>query len=305
MAGFITRVLVIDDHEPWHSFYSTALQEKPDLRVIGHVSDGLEAVRQAEELQPDLILLDIGLPTLNGIEAARRIREVSPASKILFITENRSAEIAKQALRAGAGGYVVKSNAASDLLPAVAAVLKGKRFLSASLTGHDLVTSQTGASESGDRVEDNPYLRLAGNSLISEFLALVIAATAADFGNIQLFDSTNSVLRIVAQHGFHSEFLNYFDTVSVNKECVCGAAMRGRSCIIGTDVATNQVFSDESRGVLLRANVRSVQSTPLIDRLGKFVGMVSTHCTRPGSPVPDVLGYVDILSASFLAKMNV
>jgi hypothetical protein len=198
----------------------------------------------------------------------------------------------------------VKSDAASDLLPAVDTVLKGKRFLSASLAGHDLVTSHSGASESGDRVEDNPNLRFAGNALNSEFLAAVIDATAADFGTVQLFDSTNSVLRIVAQHGFQSEFLNYFDTVSDSKECVCGAAMNGRCRIVVTDVATDPVFSDESRGVLLRANVCSVQSTPLIDPSGKFVGMVSTHRSRPGSPMPDVLGCVNNLSASFLAKIE-
>jgi DNA-binding NarL/FixJ family response regulator len=92
---------VVDDHEGWHSFYSRSLQKHPHLQVIAHVSDGLEAFQQAQELQPDLILLDIGLPTLNGIESARRIREVSPMSKILFVSENRSAEIVEEALSTG------------------------------------------------------------------------------------------------------------------------------------------------------------------------------------------------------------
>jgi DNA-binding NarL/FixJ family response regulator len=163
MARFIIRVLVVDDHEPWHSFYSTTLQKQPNLQVIGHASDGLEAVRQAQELQPDLILLDIGLPTLNGIEAARRILEVSPTSKILFVSENRSADIAEEALGTGAGGYVVKSDAANELLPAVSAVLEGKRFASASLDGHVLATSSTGISQGEHRIEYNPYLRFVGS----------------------------------------------------------------------------------------------------------------------------------------------
>jgi DNA-binding NarL/FixJ family response regulator len=132
------RVLVVDDYEPWRRFFSTALQKQPELQVIGEVSDGLEAVQQAQQLQPDLILLDIGLPSLNGIEAARKIRELSPTSKILFVSENRSVDIAEEALSTGAGGYVVKSDAASELLPAVDAVLKGKRFVSASLAAHGL-----------------------------------------------------------------------------------------------------------------------------------------------------------------------
>jgi DNA-binding NarL/FixJ family response regulator len=135
------RVLVVDDYQPWHRFVSTTLKKQPELQVIGQVSDGLEAVQQAAQVRPDLILLDIGLPTLNGIEAARRIREVSPTSRILFVTENRSPDIAEEALRTGAGGYVVKSDAASELLPAIKAVLEGKRFISASLAGHFLVAT--------------------------------------------------------------------------------------------------------------------------------------------------------------------
>ena len=135
------RVLIVDDYEPWRRFCLTALQKQPELEVIGEVSDGLEAVQKAQELQPDLILMDIGLPTLNGIEAARRVRELSPTSRILFVSENRSPDIAQEALGTGAGGYVVKSDARSELLPAVKAVLEGKRFISASLAGHFLVTT--------------------------------------------------------------------------------------------------------------------------------------------------------------------
>jgi DNA-binding NarL/FixJ family response regulator len=132
------RVLVVEDFEPWLRFISSELQKLSNLQAIGEVSDGEEAVQRAQELQPDLILLDIGLPTINGIEAARRIREVSPASKILFVSETRSPEIAEEALKTGAGGYVLKSDAASELLPAIKAVLQGKRFVSASLAGYFL-----------------------------------------------------------------------------------------------------------------------------------------------------------------------
>jgi CheY-like chemotaxis protein len=105
--------------------------------IIGKVFDGLEAVQQARELQPDLILLDIGLPTISGLEAARRIRVCAPQSKILFVSENRSPDIAEEALGAGAGGYIVKSDAASELLPAIEEILDGKRFVSPSLASRD------------------------------------------------------------------------------------------------------------------------------------------------------------------------
>jgi len=108
------RVLVVDDYEPWHDFISTMLHNQPELEIIGHVSDGLEAVQHAERLQPDLILMDIGLPALNEIEAASRIREVSPTSKVLFVSQNRSPEIVQEALSKGACGYVVKSHAGRE-----------------------------------------------------------------------------------------------------------------------------------------------------------------------------------------------
>src|SRR5580658_2855048 len=82
----IVRILVVDDLEPWRRFVSSTLQGQPDLEIISGVSDGLEAVQKAEELQPDLIVLDIGLPKLNGIEAARRIRQLSPNSRIVLLS---------------------------------------------------------------------------------------------------------------------------------------------------------------------------------------------------------------------------
>jgi DNA-binding NarL/FixJ family response regulator len=135
------RILVVDDYKPWHQFTSTTLQKEPGLEIVARVSDGPEAVQQAEQLQPDLILLDIGLPTLNGIEVARRIRTISPGSKIIFVSENRSPDVAEEALGAGASGYVLKSEAASELLTAVKAVLAGKRFISNALAAHFLVAS--------------------------------------------------------------------------------------------------------------------------------------------------------------------
>jgi DNA-binding NarL/FixJ family response regulator len=125
-----THVLIVDDYEPWRQFLFSTLQKNPEFRVIGQVADGLEAVEKAQELQPDLILLDIGLPKLHGIEAARRIRGLSPNARILFITENSCPDIASEALRTGAYGYLVKSAAASELWPAITAVLHGKPFIS-------------------------------------------------------------------------------------------------------------------------------------------------------------------------------
>jgi DNA-binding NarL/FixJ family response regulator len=134
----LVRVLVADDFAPWRRLLHTILREKPELQVVCEVSDGLEAVQKARELQPDLILLDIGLPTISGIEAARRIRSIAPRAKILFVSENYSIDIARGTLSAGGCGYVIKSDAGSELLAAVEAVFLGKQFVSARLTGQSI-----------------------------------------------------------------------------------------------------------------------------------------------------------------------
>jgi len=106
--------------------------------VVGEAANGLEAVRAAEELHPDLILLDIGLPIIDGIEAARRIRGVSPHSRILYISAGHSRDMAEEVLRTGADGYLIKSETAQgELLGAVRTVLRGQRYVSASLKLQD------------------------------------------------------------------------------------------------------------------------------------------------------------------------
>ena len=129
------RLLRVEDHEPFRRCVFWMLANRTELQVIGEASDGLEAVRKAEELQPDVILLDVGLPALNGIEVARRIRKLSPESKILFVSQETSTDVVQEALGVGALGYVAKTNAGIELLVAVQAVSQGRRFVGAGLAG--------------------------------------------------------------------------------------------------------------------------------------------------------------------------
>jgi CheY-like chemotaxis protein len=115
------------------------LGKTPELQVVGEVSDGLEATQQAKRLQPDLILLDIGLPSLNGIEAARRIHKLVPECKILFLSQESSADVVREALATGARGYVVKTDAGSELVEAVEAVLRTEQFVGRRFSGQDFV----------------------------------------------------------------------------------------------------------------------------------------------------------------------
>ncbi len=124
------RTLVVDDYDPWRRHICTELKARPELQVVGKASDGLDAVRMCEELKPDLILLDIGLSSLNGIEVGKRICQLVPNAKVLFLSQNNDAEVVQAALGNGAHGYVLKADAGSELLPGIKAILRGERFVS-------------------------------------------------------------------------------------------------------------------------------------------------------------------------------
>jgi len=126
------RILLVDDFEPWRSFVCSIIQTESELRIICEVSDGLAAVEKANKLKPDLILMDIGLPKLNGIAAAREIHNVAPKSKILFLSLESSPDAVQEALRFGVG-FVVKTDAPRELLPVIRAVIGEGRFVSSRL----------------------------------------------------------------------------------------------------------------------------------------------------------------------------
>jgi len=146
LATSSIRVLVVDDFGPFRRFVRSTLQNKLGLRTIVEASDGVEAVELAQALQPDLILLDIGLPKVNGIEAARKIRELAPQSKILFVSQELSVEVVQAAFTAGAIGYVVKVDAESELPSAVKAVLRGETFVGSRFAGHGFIGTPDAAT---------------------------------------------------------------------------------------------------------------------------------------------------------------
>jgi DNA-binding NarL/FixJ family response regulator len=158
------RVLLVDDHEQWRRQIALMLETgAPRWQVAGEAADGLDAVEKASTLRPDLILLDVGLPALNGIQAAARILARDPASRILFVSEHSASDIVDAALATGAGGYLVKSKAGLELRAAMAAVAEGGRFVSASLL--KATWRHAAVFYSHDALLLDEYVRLAETTL--------------------------------------------------------------------------------------------------------------------------------------------
>jgi CheY-like chemotaxis protein len=149
------RILVVDDYEPFRRFICSTMEQRLGLQVIGEASDGLEAVQKSQELQPDLIVLDLGLPKLSGIEAAGQIHKLSPESKILIVSQECSTDVAQEAFSAGVLGYVVKAHAGNELLTAVEAVRQGRRFISSGLSGPPF-TKDVQGPDGFDHAEGGP-----------------------------------------------------------------------------------------------------------------------------------------------------
>jgi DNA-binding NarL/FixJ family response regulator len=134
------RILLVDDHPIVRQGLRSLLERQPDWQVVGEAADGIEALDKANSLQPDVMVLDVTMPRMHGLEVCRLLRQRTPGLEILFVTQHDSPHMMRAALDAGARGYVVKSNVARDLLAAVETVSQHRVFTA--LTGRDTLTSQ-------------------------------------------------------------------------------------------------------------------------------------------------------------------
>ena len=254
------KILVVEDFEEYRRVVCSLLQTRTEFKTELS-SDGLEAVQKAEQAQPDLILLDIGLPTLNGMEVARRVHKLAPAAKILFFSVESDIDLVIEALTLGAA-YVHKPRAERDLLPALEAVIKGQRFVSEGLLP-DLPSN---------------LLLMDLPSALSEVVARAMELASADMGNLQILDHQTSTLHIAAQSGFSKQFLEFFDKAQHGLASSCGTALSRGQRVIVNDVANDPIFQGTKSGeTILGEGIHSVQSIPLKTLSGQLVGVLSTH----------------------------
>jgi len=179
------RILIADDFKDWRGQVLLLFGTRPEWQVTAEAADGLEAIQKAEELKPDLIVLDIGLPKLNGLEAARQIRQLSPSSKIVFLSQNNDLDVVRTALGT-AQGYVCKTDFRRDFLPAVQAVFRGQQFVSSSLKGYGF--SDTAGEKAPHRHEAQFY---SDDAVFLDSLARFIA-TALKSGRAAIAIITES-----------------------------------------------------------------------------------------------------------------
>ena len=177
------RVLVVEDHDPFRRALCELLQERADVLIVGQAADGLDAIRQAEALRPDVVMLDIGLPTLNGLEVAARIRAVVPDAKLMFVTNESSLEVAEHAFSRGGHGYVYKPRAPRDVLPVLDAIIRGGRFVSGGLervaSGDSLASHRHELLFwSSDAVLIGAYTRFIASALDEDKAVIVLASEA-------------------------------------------------------------------------------------------------------------------------------
>jgi len=128
------KLLVADDHKIFRQGIKKLLEEEPDLQVVGEAADGREAIKKATELKPDVILMDIAMANLNGLQATKQIKKILPDTKVIMVTMHKNEEYVLQSFQAGASGYILKEGAVEELVSAIRTIHQDKSFLSPAIS---------------------------------------------------------------------------------------------------------------------------------------------------------------------------
>jgi len=243
-------ILVVEDHAPFRDLICAALQRRAEFQTI-EAADGLEAVQKAEELQPDVILLDINLPKMHGFEVAKQIRRLAPHARLLFMSQESSSDIVRQALGLGAHGYIRKISAATDLLSAIDAVLAGQRFVSRSL----VFTEPTDAPAP----RRHEILFCPDDAAIVESFTRCIAAA--------LNDADAAIVLATESHRTH--LLQELRTRGVN---IDGAIQRGTCLSFDADVAPDPARFLEAIDGVRAAAAKAGKAHPRVAFCGERAG---------------------------------
>lgn len=267
----LTRVLVVDDFGPFRRFVLSILQQQPQLQIIGEASDGIEAVQKVQKLKPDLVLLDVGLPKLNGIDAGERIFALFPYTKILFISQETSIDVVHRTLAIGASGYISKIDAASELLQAVNAVLHNELFIGRRFTEYNFAEVDALNRKEAYRHEVAFY---SDDQIFLDDLTYFVEVA---------LNAGNAVILIVTE----SHRNGLFPRLQAHGMDIDSAVAQGRYILLNVDEAFPSVMSNETldasrdlepiSSFILAAN-RTVKNPPI--RVAIFGEGVNLMCAQ-------------------------
>jgi signal transduction histidine kinase len=305
------RLLIVDDHEVVRRGVRSLLEAENGLHVCGEAVDGQDAIAKAQQLEPDAIVIDISMPNMSGLDAIREIRRLLPRVRIVVLSQHDDPAMMRQALTAGAHGYVVKSAITADLLNVLQRVWDGEQFVLPAALGSTGTTvdaqellRELEASKEQVAQESTALRKLNECSSrlwkiaslhegLEEMLSAIIELLRADKGNVQLLSAECGVLTIEAQRGFEKDFLDFFREVSADDDSACGRALRTGERIVIRDVDEDASY-EPFREVARAAGYRAVTSTPLIGRRGAPLGILSTHFRLPYRPSDHDLRRLDL-----------
>jgi len=256
----VLRTLIVDDFEPFRRLLRSALEQRAEFQIVGEAADGLEAVNKAKDLQPDLILMDIGLPTLNGVEAARQIRGDVPHARLLFLSMECSSSIIRETFRLGGSGYVDKLRLKFDLLPAVQAIREGGKFVSSALDFAD--------SMDADPRHDVHFF--SDDTVFVETVSRFLTS-ALNSGNSAIVLATASHRELLAER--LKETTN-IDVAIQNGSYIAIDAADALAHIMVNDSPDLDRFSNALLGLLERATKAASAKCPRVAIFGECVGLL-------------------------------
>jgi two-component system response regulator NreC len=206
------RLLVADDHKIFRQGITKLLEQEPDLQVVGEAADGREAVKKATELKPDLVLMDIAMANLNGLEATRQIKKVLPETKIIMVTMHKNEEYILQSFQAGASGYILKEGAVEELVNAIRSIHQDKSFLSPTIS-KTLIDAYLRKMETGKT--ETPF------DLLTDREREVLQLIAEGYTNREVAKSLFISVKTVEAHRAHiMQKLNIHDVAKLVKYAI-------------------------------------------------------------------------------------
>lgn len=319
------RILIVDDHQIVRHGVRRLLEAEKDFEICGEAVDGRDAIKQAGQLKPDAIVMDVSMPNLNGIEATREIRHLLPESHIVILSQHDSIEMMRQALNAGAHAYVVKSAIATDLVAALDKIQDNGEPSVPEVFGsthvnvdvHEILQRSAAFEEalrqSEERlrreVADLKLLQRISTELIQEesisnlyekIADAAVAVMHSDFASMQMLypeRGKTGELLLLAFRGFTAEAARFWEWVPADSGSTCAAALRTGERVIVSDIENCDFMAGtEDLRIYRQTGIRAVQSTPLLSRIGQIVGMISTHWRGQHRPSERDLRIFDVLA---------